>query len=69
MSLPGDPSPCAITYKLTDQGSGNYRLRRMASAGAQFHGPLDLTNANGDLLALVGDASATAEGGTFTDLR
>ncbi len=68
MSHSLDPANAAISYKLTDQGAGNYRLRRVAVTGSQLFGPLDLTNGNLEFLRMVGTAMAADEGGQFTDL-
>lgn len=66
MSLPGDPANATITHTLTDQGGGNFRLRRLAKSGMQFF-MLDVTNANVDLLRLYGQAAEAYGDGTFVD--
>lgn len=62
MALPGDPSG-TITYQVTDQGGGNYRLRRKIQTGSQFR-IIDVTNACVDYLNLAAETLAAAEGGT-----
>ncbi len=66
MSLPGDPNNAAVTYALTDQGGGNFRLRRRAVNGVQFR-ITDWINADIGVLRHVGTAAAEAEGLTLDD--
>lgn len=62
--LSGDPNPCAITWKVTDTGSG-IRLRRQAVSGANFH-IVDVTvpYSEKEYANLVAQTMAVAEGGT-----
>lgn len=62
MALPGDP-PGNITYQVTDQGGGNFRLRRKIQTGAQFR-IIDVTNACRDYLDMLAAVAAASEGGT-----
>ncbi len=61
-----DPANCGISYRLTDQGGGNYRLRRLAATGSQMF-VLDVANANLEYLRMVGATMADSEGGQFID--
>lgn len=62
MALSGDPLG-EITYQVTDQGSGNFRLRRKIQNGAQYR-IIDVTDDCKDYLDMLAQIAAEHEGGT-----